>query len=397
MNKRIGLPGACNWCIDGDTGWFVAYSKNVLCKYDIQKKELFTVSVIPAKAAGGFQNPHCIKSGDLIYCIPYYESSIWCYDLNSNQWKEINLCNDKDVMACLLGEHEEVYYFFSVNLRKVFGLDLKAGNVVASYDVEVKEEIDIYYFAGVLVEDCVYLVLGGSLIYEFNLETLNQKNYELPNINDILYKIDFENNCFWLIGKKRKVYILNRENNTLNILTDFPENFMLYDFEKKLEITDWKNIEKNLSAFCDIYCLNGKVWLIPQSGSKMLYYDQSDGKIKVFDIQDEEETIETLDLSYRHIAAKFFKLYVRENRYLGIYSYRNKRILEIDTLNMTYENMDFLVNHCSLLQIEIQNFYENDDEFAYLIYNAKMEKTNVLLKKMDVESVGKRIYIEVSK
>ncbi len=399
MYKNIELSELYNWYNEDDIDWFVACSSNVLFKYDRRTKDLSVVSAIPTKTAGEFQNPYCIKSGNLVYCIPFYESSIWCYNVISSQWKEIDLCIDKNisVKACLLGEYKEIYYFFSMGLKKIYGMDLKIGTVVSSYDIDVQEETDSYYFDGILVNDCVYLVLGGLLIYEVNLETQNQRKYELDNIDDIVQKINFGGGFFWLIGKKKDIYRWNREDNITKRLTEFPEEFSVYDFVRKLEISDFDNYEKDLVVFCGIYYLNGKVWLIPQSGNKMLYYDQNDEKIKVFEIQNEEETKDTLDLDYRRIATKFFLMYVRGERYLGLYSYKNKMMLEIDTIDMTYENIEFTVNECSLEKLMMQNFYESGSQLTYLIYDAKMNSLDLPLENADTKSVGRKIYMEVSK
>ena len=114
-----------------------------------------------------------------------------------------------------------------------------------------------------------------------------------------------------------------------------------------------------------------------------------------FDIQDEEETTETLDLHYRHIASKFFMMYVREERYLGIYSYQNKRMFEIDTQYMKYKNIDVMMDDKSLFNIEIQNLYEDGNESTYLIYHAKMGNRKVEANDCDDRSVGSRIYAKI--
>ena len=149
--------------------------------------------------------------------------------------------------------------------------------------------------------------------------------------------------------------------------------------------------------YCGIHYLNGKVWLVPQSGNKMLYYDQEDGKVNVFEIQDEEETLETLDLSYRHIASKFFLMYVREERYLGVYSYKNKIMIEIDSINMTCEKLSFIVDEYSLEKLSRQDFYESGNQFTYLIYYARMNDSDSKLQNADTKSIGERIYREVSR
>ena len=40
MYENMELPGMCNWCVENDIGWFVAYSINVLFQYDMRTKML---------------------------------------------------------------------------------------------------------------------------------------------------------------------------------------------------------------------------------------------------------------------------------------------------------------------------------------------------------------------
>ena len=131
MYENMELPGTCNWYVENDMGWFVAYSINVLFQYDMRTEMLSGVSAIPTLKAEAFQNPLCIKYKDRIYCIPNYRNCIWYYDLNSRQWNEILLCNDKntEIMACLLGKQGDIYYFFSMALKKIWGLNLETGAI----------------------------------------------------------------------------------------------------------------------------------------------------------------------------------------------------------------------------------------------------------------------------
>lgn len=400
MYENIELPGMHNWCIEEDTGWFVAYSVNVLFKYNRKTKVLSAVSAIPTKKAGSFQNPLCIKYKNKVYCIPQQQSSIWQYDLWSDQWKEIFFCDDKsiDVMACLLGKYNENYYFFSRSLKKIWCLNLETGTVAVFCDMDIQEEMNIYFcMDGILVEDKAYLVFGGTSVYEFDLKSHSQKKHELSGIDDTLYKISYDGSSFWLIGKKKAVYLWKHDKNIVNILTEFPEDLTIYDFTQKTEITDFKNYGNDLFIFGGVKCLNEKTWLIPQAGNKINYYDKRDKKIKFYEIQDEEETAKTLDLSYRHMAVKFFLVYVRESRYLGIYSYKNKCMIEIDTLSMTYRNLEVFWDLDSLSQIMLQEFYEDGNEITYLIYNAKLRMHETDLKNGDIGCVGEQIYMELSK
>lgn len=398
MNKSVKMPLMCNWCMEDDIGWFVAYSLNILYKYDMQKEELSAVSAIPTDKLGSYQNPLCVKYKNFIYCIPYYANSIWCYNLVSGEWSKTVLCDESSsIVACLLGIRKGVCYFFSMEFRTIYGLDLATGTIKFTYIVGLIESVPYSRFDGILKDSYIYLVVGGAEVYEFNLDTQEENKFDLCGIDDTLYKIIFCEDSFWLLGKKKEIYIWNKEKNCIHIINSFPEGFKLYDFANKAEIIDLNHETKDLIVFAGICCLNGKVWIIPQSGNKIIYFVQSEKKIRAFEMQEEEESIETLDLCYRYMAAKFFLVYVREERYLGIYSYKNKRIFEIDTLYMTYKNMETIVDIESLSKISIQDFYEDGDETTYLTYAIQMESLKSWMPEEEFQSIGERIYHAVVK
>ena len=73
-------------------------------------------------------------------------------------------------------------------------------------------------------------------------------------------------------------YLWNQEKNTVNILTQYPDDFAVYDFVERKETDDFEYAGQNLFVFSNIYCLGDKVWLIPQSGNKIMYCDKMTGK-----------------------------------------------------------------------------------------------------------------------
>ncbi len=395
MNVEVELPESCGWYLDGCIGWFVACVTNILYKYDIQRNVLYIVSSIPTRNQGPYQNPNCVKSGDYIYCFPEFESSIWCYHLVSKQWTEIRLCEKRNepAMTFLLGEYKGVCYFFSCTTKKLHGINLKSG-VMKSYSMDVNV-VCAYYIHGKVSNGKIYLVIGGTTIYEYDLETHCQKKYEFADLDDILFRIEIEEDNFWIIGKKRRVYTWERGEDKLTALTEFPSNILLYDFEKKKRIEEFDDNAEGLFVFNSIHCLKDKIWLIPLSANSILYFDKKDMHIRTFEINDEEETEETMELIRRRVASKFTLLYIWQERYMGVYSYKNKRLIEIDMWSMSYQKADFIIDEYSLSQMPIQIFKEGKDELMYMIYAAKMNRCNSISDKTGRQDIGHRIYTKL--
>lgn len=394
MHIDMELPESCGWYLEGCVGWFVACVTNILYKYDIQRKILYIVSYIPTENHGPYQNPFCMKSGDVIYCFPEFESSIWCYNLVSKEWREIELCEKTEpAMTFLLGEYRGECYFFSSTSAKLYALNLKSG-MIQSYSMDVQVTC-AYYIHGILSNGRIYLVIGGTSIYEFDLETCCQEVYDFPDLDDILFRIEAEGDKLWIIGKKKRVYVWERGDKKLKVLTDFPSNIILYDYEKKKRIVEFDGNAEGLFVFNSIHYLENKIWLIPLSANSILYFDKNDMHIRSFDIMDEEETEETMELSLRRIASKFTLLYIWKERYLGVYSHKNKQLIEIDTLEMNYQKVDCAMDEYSLFQMPIQKFHEDRNELMQMIYVAKINNSQRIYGEKRQENVGKRIYTEL--
>lgn len=389
------FPEMWNWSIGDGEGWFVEYRMNILCRYDMQNKIISIVSAIPTNIMQPFQNPWCIKYGNLVYCIPEYGNCIWCYNILFSEWRVISVVTNQEnsIMAVSLGRYREIYYFYSINFGCIYGLELKTGKIY-SYCINMKDEICIYT-GGVLVGDSAYFIFEGNIICEFDLNIHKEIRYDLTHIDDEVCEIGSDGRLFFLTGKKKKVYIWDKRSNEVDIIDELPGSFAIYDFWEKREVIDCNDIKKSSDVFSAIIYVSNKVWLIPKTGSQILYYDQSDRKINKFNIQDEDESEETLDLHFRLMAIKFYLLYVRKQRFLGIYSYKNKCVLEIDSVNMSYKRLDFLIDKCSLLKLPILYFHEGNGLMSDLIYKIKIECSDLLLKKQDIKSTGKEIFTRV--
>ena len=91
--------------------------------------------------------------------------------------------------------------------------------------------------------------------------------------------------------------------------------------------------------FGEILNVQGTLWLIPEIANKVLYMKQ-DGNFEEFDIRDEDET--EFSQKNRCLNVKYNVLYIRKERYIGIFSCKNEHIVEIDTLNKSYTIKKFL-------------------------------------------------------
>lgn len=77
-------------------------------------------------------------------------------------------------------------------------------------------------------------------------------------------------------------------------------------------------------------------WFIPFQTNQILFTDKGSSDILPFEIDEEVETKESI-LGRESLLSKYIVEYIREDRYLGLFSIKNSCMLEIDTLNKSVE------------------------------------------------------------
>ena len=142
---------------------------------------------------------------------------------------------------------------------------------------------------------------------------------------------------FWLSGYCKEVYIWDSLTNKINIVNGFPRDFGIYDFTEE---TDGKAnciaSEYKRFAFIHSVTLGENIWFIPYITNKIIYVNKYTYQIHTFEVNEEDETKESI-LSRRNLWYKYLLEYVKDERYLGLYSIKNNCMMEIDTVKMTYE------------------------------------------------------------
>lgn len=92
------------------------------------------------------------------------------------------------------------------------------------------------------------------------------------------------------------------------------------------------------------------IWFIPYQTNEILYVKKDTYEIKVFSLQNELQTQDNLDKQL--LNTKYLLEYVRDGRYIGIFSLKNKWIFEIDSWKLDYKILDYSLNKALIEQID---------------------------------------------
>lgn len=326
-----------NWQIDSNDAWFVTGMDNILCRIDLRKNEGELVASIPDVSPSKFRrNSFCMKYQNDIYCMPVFADSIWVYDIINHEFDEIRIENIDGVPINMRGgflEYKQKIYAVSHGLRQIVEIDPRRKRVDCYYSFHAKEN----FIKSIKAGDVLFSLSGtGREIYEFCPETKKITEHKLPDVGRGVNTICFDGENFWMSGWGKEVYIWNKEKNQCRVIDGFPETFGIYDFSQNTDgEADCGAAEYDSETFLYAAAVGKTVWFIPFLTNKIMFADINTCALQEFDIEEEKETRESI-LARSGLAYKYVLEYVRDNRYIGLYSAKNNCMLEIDTVARKY-------------------------------------------------------------
>ena len=327
-----------NWYIEGDKAWLINGWRDILLSLDLKKETCNYIAQIPNSNQNKFRlNSRCIKIGDDIFCMPDIGDSIWVYGLTDKSFRRILVDNPNHVRLSVMDFwcFNNKLYFLSTGLKKIGEVNLKEKVIERYYILAEMSEERLAH--GIKIGSDVYCVsLVSNKVYQFSLLTKALSVHLIPVDDRGFSTISFDGHRFWLSGYKKKIYIWNREDNSIESLDKIPGDLGVYDFSgKRTDILDCTKEEYDEPLFVASRVVGRYVWYIPFRTNKILYIDKNSNKIQVFEMEAERETRESL--TKHSMDYKFVVDYVVNQRYIGLFSLKNNWLIEIDAEEMKSE------------------------------------------------------------
>ena len=135
------------------------------------------------------------------------------------------------------------------------------------------------------------------------------------------------------------------------------------------------------------------IWFIPFQTNKILYVNRENHEIHAFEIAEEVENRESL-INRTDYKGKYILEYVKDSRYLGVFSIRNCQIVEIDAVRLTYKWCDYDIGARGLKEyVRLMNkaFYEGNT-WDRKVYNKILHLEDNQVYKIDKNDIGINIY-----
>lgn len=332
------------WYIEGKKAWFLSATRNELFAADLKKKEIHLLARIPnGKGYTWRDTTHCFKADRQIVCLPDLGNSIWKYSLDSSKWKEIPI---NAPMGVRLGISQywtldKVFLLYSPGLCSILHFSVERNSVLNS-DV-VASESEEQLGRAVRVGDEIYIVSSVSpKIYCYQISSGRMKSIPLRGVDEGLHAICYDGKGFWLSGKKRKFYRWLEGEDDVRIY-DLPPTFGVYNFDfPKSPSLDTEAETYQFPTFFDIVYVNDQSWFIPGQTNQILYMDADSSCVNELHIPEEDEN--STSTQHRVLDHKYMVLYIRDDRYIGLYSCKNACVLEIDAKKKSYEILQYDLN-----------------------------------------------------
>lgn len=400
-NKDKEFIWSDNWWIEEDNVWFVGGMSNILFNMNLKTGECEEAIDIPDSDTCKLRlTPVCLKRGKDVFCIPGFGQSIWVYNLDSKNFIRIDIDKpERFQLRVQVWERGDSLFIVSENWNRIMEVDVRQKVIKDYYTICEKDSVQKSTMAG----HNIYMVSSDmGNIYQFDLCTKTIEVYSLPIEKKKLFTICFDGKKFWLSGYQKELYVWNKEDNSLVTVNSFPKDFGVYDFtEKTSGEIDSKMTEYEFSAFLYSVMVGEYIWFIPRQTNKILYINKENYRLSVFEISEENETRKSiLERGTYGFRLKYLLEYIRNDRYIGLFSVKNNRILEIDAKELKYQWKDYHFGDECLKQCnEICQgvYYEGYDLLYDLTYRRELQTACHKLDSIGTDNVGMEIYRSLMK
>lgn len=382
------------WHMEDSRAWFIDAQLDILCCLNMQTGECDCVAQLPNVGTDKFMlNTRCIKIGDEIFCMPCYGDKIWIYNIVEAAFQCVDLKNESEEQLFMdFGwQYGDKLFSVSRSLGTVIVVDINE-KTATHYPMDVDSE-DTLLSCCVKVETKIYCTsYKSNRIYQFDMDSKETAVYVVPEISERIATMCFDGDKFWLCGYSKKIYVWDKGQNTVKVIDHFPQQFGNYNFSQDIEqLIDCESKEYETQMFCRLEAAGQYIWAIPYRTNLVLYIDKETFEVSVLSVRDEEETKDSLSRSWQF---KYFWQYVREGRYLGIFSLKNDSIHEIDTVELKEKTSQFWLSDKYLKLLWEDVILDEGKKLHKLLFErfVKMNVDENMTADMHQNTIGDKIF-----
>lgn len=210
--------------------WFIGYNDNIIYHMS-QNHEVELIDKIPTKGIDTYRmNPMCIKDKNRLICLPSKSCSVYVYDIEKQQFKEIPIKLDVNRYSIENAWVEgEILWCISYRSGELIKCNIETGNY-KKFSVCDKSLVCASGEA-LRINNSLYILHKKKCrISKFDMITDKIVDYDLP-CDDIGFgTIGYIDGKFLLTGYKKNIYIWSENNNQVDVV---PINNMRFLAERE--------------------------------------------------------------------------------------------------------------------------------------------------------------------
>lgn len=394
-NNRL-VAWSDNWWIEKDKAWFTGGEKNILFCLNLDTCTCEQMVLIPAADTNYTFRliPRCIKWENDIYCMPDMGNCIWVYNIENRDFSKILIDNPNKTRLYLyeFGFFDQSMLIVSMGLKQVIEIHTKEKKIVKHYDLWKGDELIYTVKSG----DCLYSLYECGKVFRFHIDTKQGILLQPPVTGDRFYCFCFDGSSFWLSGYKKEIIVWDYKEDTLEVLDEFPEGVCQNNINQNVYGKKDNGAEQyEIPIFYFAVSVGETIWFIPSLENQIVYADKESHRLNIFEVEEEKDTGDRLLLN--KISQKYILEYVKDERYLGLFSTKNYCILEIDTKEMTYQWCKYYYSEKCLNSFAetYENVLWEKDILDKKIYKRRFWNTSKRVYKKNEIRVGAKVYKEI--
>ncbi len=338
------LPWSDGWEICNNEGFFVDPLTNRVYKADLTTDE-FGCVLVPFSNVGDSvfrKNQICRVFNNHLYLFPDNGNSIEIYDIEHNTVKSIAVENSKQSRLGMFNAWCSDGFIMSLASGKgtLYIIDNETNSIVD--EIIITNEKALSFNAIRKDNKIISISTVSNEVYVIDCKSCKVERFVIPVDANGFQTISWDGKYFWISGKNKELYIWNDKKNEVSVVSSMPEQFGFYrtiDIDGRRDL-DTESVSSNLPLFYDSVFLAGYVWLFPWYANSIIRINTDSKKVEKVD------TCEYSSDTYvdSNIGLEYKYQYTTSENKIGIYSFKQRTIFEIDSMSLRSYKKNYRVS-----------------------------------------------------
>jgi len=343
------FPWSDNWWIEEDKAWFCSGVIGALFCVNLNTMECELVDRVPECDLLNFrQYSYCAKWKDIVYCLPEANKCIWCYAIPDKTWKKIEMQDIGPILIYMCGQKAglDSIWLMGYDSRRVLKLNMRKAMIEKEY---ILPRYENQYLGQYVLVGMKWYCINGKKIDCIDFESDDINTYELGDVKAELYTICYDGTNFWISSYCKEIYVWNPDQGIIQVLDRFPENLGIcnYNSDGVMGVDDSSFISIQNPFFTQSISLGKYIWFIPYTASEIIYIDKVSYEVFSLEIGEEITVRGTYEKPYAMLG-EYLVEYIREDRYIGLYSTKCRAVLEIDVVGLEIKMREYRLTERTL-------------------------------------------------